>query len=74
MASEPITDIDSTAADVLADLDNDLNRRGVNLVFAEMKDPVRDRLRRYGLESTIDPAHFYATLDQAVEAARTAPG
>lgn len=74
VASEPITDIDSTAADVLADLDNDLNRRGVNLVFAEMKDPVRDRLRRYGLESTIDPAHFYATLDQAVEAARTAPG
>ena len=68
VAAEPITDIDSTAADMLSDLDQDLNGRGISLVLAEMKGPVRDKLRRYGLEATIDPAHFYATLEEALAA------
>ncbi len=44
------------------------NDRGVSLVFAEMKDPVRDKIERYELTRTIDPSHFFATLDEAVAA------
>ncbi len=62
IAAEPITDVDTTAADMLEDLDEWLNERGISLVFAEMKDPVRKKIERYGLTRTIDPAHFFPTL------------
>jgi high affinity sulfate transporter 1 len=68
VAAEPITDIDTTAADMLEDLDITLNNNGVSLVFAEMKSPVRDRVERYELTGTIDPEHFYPTISQAVRA------
>ena len=71
VAAEPITDVDTTAADMLEDLDHALNDRGINLVFAEMKDPVQQKIDRYGLTRTIDPAHFYPTIDDAVAAFRT---
>ena len=66
VAAEPITDIDTTASDMLHELDAWLNARGVSLVFAEMKDPVREKVDRYELTRTIDPAHFLPTLDEAV--------
>ncbi|GAA1254828.1 sulfate permease [Pseudonocardia aurantiaca] len=68
VAAEPITDVDTTAADMLHDLDLDLNANGVSLVFAEMKDPVRHKIDRYGLTRTIDPSHFFPTLEVAVAA------
>jgi len=68
VAAEPITDIDTTAADMLADLDVKLNAKGVNLIFAEMKSPVRARVERYELTGTIDPEHFYPTISEAVRA------
>ncbi|HQR26850.1 MAG TPA: sulfate permease [Nocardioides sp.] len=68
VAAEPITDVDTTAADMLQELDSWLNARGVSLVLAELKDPVRDKIQRYELDRTIDPAHFYPTLDEAVAA------
>jgi MFS superfamily sulfate permease-like transporter len=68
VAAEPITDVDTTAADMLEDLDQALNERGINLIFAEMKDPVRRKVERYGLTRTINPAHFYPTLDDAIAA------
>lgn len=68
VAAEPITDIDTTASDVLTDFDEDLNDRGINLVFAELKDPVRAKIERYGLTRTIDPEHFYPTLEAAFRA------
>jgi MFS superfamily sulfate permease-like transporter len=74
VAAEPITDIDSTAADMLEDLDQSLNEQGTRLVFAEMKDPVRRKVERYGLAFTLDPAHFYPTLDEAVGAFRKESG
>ena len=46
MAAEPITDVDTTAADMLEELDKDLNRRGISLVFAELKDPVREKIQK----------------------------
>ncbi|MEV0902270.1 sulfate permease [Actinoplanes sp. NPDC049802] len=66
VAAEPITDIDTTAADMLEDLDEDLNAKGISLVFAEMKDPVRTKIDRYKLTRTIDPAHFFPTVEDAV--------
>src|SRR6185312_14308176 len=66
IAAEPVTDVDTTAADMLTDLDSWLNERGASLVFAELKDPVREKIERYELTKTIDPAHFFRTLDEAV--------
>ena len=74
VAAEPITDVDTTAADMLQSLDEELNARGINLVFAEMKDPVRAKIDRYELTKTIDTAHFFPTLDDAVQAFREQTG
>ncbi len=74
VAAEPITDIDTTAADMLEDLDEALNAQGISLVFAELKDPVREKIERYGLSRTIDPAHFYPTLEDAITAFRSQSG
>jgi MFS superfamily sulfate permease-like transporter len=70
IAAEPITDVDTTAADMLADLDEELNANGTSLVFAELKDPVRAKLERYELIGPLDPDHFFPTLDGAVDAFR----
>jgi high affinity sulfate transporter 1 len=63
VAAEPITDIDATAGEMLGTLIAELRGRGVELAFAELKDPVRDVLDRYG----IDP-RSYPTLGVAVAA------
>ena len=68
VAAEPITDVDTTAADMLEDLDETLNGQGISLVFAELKDPVRAKIERYELTRTIDPTHFFPTIESAVTA------
>jgi high affinity sulfate transporter 1 len=68
VAAEPLTDVDTTAADMLLELDAELNAAGTFLVFAELKDPVRSKLERYELIGPLDPAHFFPTLDAAVDA------
>jgi MFS superfamily sulfate permease-like transporter len=74
IAAEPITDVDTTAADMLLELDRELNAEGTSLVFAELKDPVRAKLERYELIGPLDPAHFFPTLDAAVQAFRSHTG
>jgi high affinity sulfate transporter 1 len=74
VAAEPMTDVDTTAADVLTELDEALNAQGISLVFAEMKDPVRRKIERYGLTRTIDPQHFFPTIDAAVAVFRAETG
>ncbi len=74
VAAEPITDIDTTASDMLEELDTWLNARGVSLVFAEMKDPVRAKIERYELTRTIAPEHFLPTVDEAVAEFRRQTG
>jgi MFS superfamily sulfate permease-like transporter len=68
IAAEPMTDVDTTASDVLEDLDEVLNKEGIALVFAELKDPVRRKIERYGLTRTIEPRHFFPTVEAAVAA------
>src|SRR6516162_8840189 len=74
IAAEPMTDVDTTASDVLEELDEALNARGISLVFAELKDPVRQKIERYGLTRTIDPRHFFPTIGAAVAAFRQETG
>jgi anti-anti-sigma regulatory factor len=66
--AEPMTDVDTTASDMLEDLDEELNSSGISLVFAELKDPVRGKIERYELTRTIDPRHFFPTIESAVAA------
>jgi high affinity sulfate transporter 1 len=68
VAAEPITDVDSTAAEVLAELHEELGRGGIDLCFAELKGPVKDRLRRYGLLERVGEEHVYPTIGLAVRA------
>ena len=74
IAAEPMTDVDTTASDMLEELDEALNADGISLVFAELKDPVRHKIERYGLTRTIDPHHFYPTIESAVAAFRQETG
>jgi len=81
IAAEPMTDVDTTASDVLEELDEELNADGISLVFAELKDPVRRKIERYGLTRTINPRHFFPTSEAAIASFReqtgaqwTAPG
>jgi high affinity sulfate transporter 1 len=73
IAAEPITDVDTTAADMLGELDSELNADGISLVFAELKDPVREKLQRYELIGPLDPHHFLPTIEAAVEAFKRQP-
>ncbi|MET7303754.1 sulfate permease [Embleya sp. NPDC005575] len=74
VAAEAMTDVDTTAADILEELDETLNADHVHLVFAELKDPVRRKIERYGLTRTIDPRHFFPTVEAAVAAFRLRTG
>lgn len=68
ITAEPVTDIDVTSGDMLAELDHDLMESGIELRFAEMKDVVKDQLKRFGLFENIGAGDFYATIGSAVDA------
>ena len=67
VAAEPVTDVDITAADVLTELEYELQHAGIELCFAQMKGPVKDHLKRYGLFSKIGIENFFPTIGQAVD-------
>lgn len=68
LAAEPITDIDTTAAEMLGSLLDELDSRSVTLVVAEMKGRVKDRLRLYGLADRIGEQYLYPTIGSAMKA------
>ncbi|SAK45311.1 sulfate transporter [Caballeronia calidae] len=68
VTAEPVTSVDVTSADMLRELHRVLKERGVELHFAEMKDPVRDKLRRFELMSIFPDACFHPTIGSAVDA------
>jgi high affinity sulfate transporter 1 len=70
VAAEPVTSVDVTAADVISELDDTLHASGIELCFAEMKDPVKDKLKRFGLFTRLGEQTFFATIDDAVSAYR----
>ena len=66
VAAEPITSVDVTAADALSELEKTLSEAGVKLCFAELKDPVKDKLKRFGLFEQIGEKFFFPTIGSAV--------
>ncbi len=68
VASEPMTDIDTTAADMLEELITELARRSIELHFAELKGHVKDRLQVYGIYERLGADHFHPTVGMAVRA------
>ena len=74
IAAEPITDVDSTSAEMLVALHDELATLGVELAFAEMKDHVTDTLRLFGFVERVGQDRLYPTLGVAVRAYVTATG
>lgn len=68
VGAEPITSVDVTAADTLDELDDTLRAAGIELSFAELKDPVKDKLKRFGIFSRLGEQRFFATIGAAVTA------
>jgi MFS superfamily sulfate permease-like transporter len=68
IAAEPITDIDTTAADALIEILEEFETRDIRLVFAELKGPVKDRLRAYGLYDRIGDDYIFPTIGSATSA------
>jgi high affinity sulfate transporter 1 len=68
VTAEPVTSVDVTAADALAELDDKLKAAGIELCFAELKDPVKDKLRRFGLYERFGDSGFFPTINSAVDA------
>jgi len=66
VAAEPVTSVDVTSADMLAELDESLHAAGIQLCFAEMKDPVKDKLKRFGLFARLGEEMFFPTTGSAV--------
>jgi MFS superfamily sulfate permease-like transporter len=67
VAAEPVTSVDVTSADMLAELDDTLHAAGIKLCVAEMKDPVKDKLKRFGLFARLGETAFFPTIDDAVD-------
>lgn len=70
VVGDAITDIDTTGAEILTDLLQDLRLKGLSFAFAGLKGTVKDRLRAYGLYDRIGDENFYPTVGAAVNAFR----
>ena len=66
VAAEPVTSVDVTAGDTIAELDKTLHEMGIKFCFAELKDPVKDKLKRFGLFAQLGENYFFPTVGAAV--------
>lgn len=67
-----VNDLDSAAAATLAELDEELARRGTKLVLTRIKGPVRDVLHRTGLlEKLATEGRVYLSTHRAIEVLRS---
>lgn len=66
VAAEPVTSVDVTACDVVAELDQALHAQGIELCFAELKDPAKDKLKKFGLFAQLGENYFFPTIGVAV--------
>ena len=66
VAAEPVTSVDVTAGDTIAELDKTLHEMGIEFCFAELKDPVKDKLKRFGLFAQLGENYFFPTVGAAV--------
>ncbi len=68
VAAEPVTSVDVTSADMLAELEQTLRASRIELRFAEMKDPVKDKLKRFEMLERFGAASFHPTVGAAIDA------
>jgi high affinity sulfate transporter 1 len=68
VAAEPVTSIDVTSADMLNELGQTLAEAGIDFHFAEVKGPVKDKLRRFGLLKPGEEQRIHPTIGAAVDA------
>ena len=66
VTAEPVTSVDVTACDAIAELDEALHAQGIVFCFAELKDPVKDKLKRFGLFAQFGENYFFPTIGAAV--------
>jgi MFS superfamily sulfate permease-like transporter len=55
-----------TSADSLVELLDSLEANGIAFYFAEMKDPVKDKMKRFGVFDHMGEGHFFPTIESAV--------
>jgi sulfate permease, SulP family len=66
--AEAISDFDSTAAEALENLDQDMERRSIELWIARANKPLRDLLQATGLTARIGEENIYPSVRAAVTA------
>lgn len=66
--AETITSIDITAAQKLLQLQAELTAAKITLSMARVKDPIREQLRRTGVEQAIGYDYFYERISDGVSA------
>jgi high affinity sulfate transporter 1 len=66
--AEAITDLDSTAADMLEEVRAELARRGIVLAIARAKRALRDRLAAAGLAEASPDRYFFPSIRSGVAA------
>lgn len=67
LAAEPITSVDITSADVLVETKKTLQSSEIELCIAEMKDPVKDKLKKFEIFQFLGPDMFHPTIGAAVD-------
>ena len=69
-----IADVDYSGSDSLRQVQEELARKGVTLVLADLSPGVRSQLDAYGLVDKIGPTNIYGSAEEAVQAYRAQPG
>jgi len=54
-----MTDIDTTGADALRDMTEDLQKQGITFAMARLQPPALELLKRYKLLDKIGPSRIY---------------
>jgi high affinity sulfate transporter 1 len=71
---EATNQLDTTSADMLAELLRELRQRGIDLYLVRVMWPVRRLLRRSGLMDELGEDHLWHSISQGVRQARRAHG
>lgn len=64
--AEAVYRLDLTAAEMLKELATELEDEGIQLLFARVKHPVREMMRRSGVEEAVGSTDFFLTVSAGV--------
>jgi anti-anti-sigma factor len=66
--ADAVSFIDSSASDALLTIIKELEGQGITIAFARVRDPVRDRMRAWGIEAVVGSHRFYDRVTDGVRA------